>query len=489
MNGEQFASLQQAFLSAPVAIMLVGADGKIRFVNQQTNRLFGYSENALLGADVEILVPGRLRASHAEHHRNYFESPVDHPLGNGLPFRGLHRDGTDFPIEVSVSPIETAEGLLAVAAVRDTSDRRQVERSLRREEESLSRLLESTRAVPWTADVAKWQFTYIGPQAVDFLGYPVDTWFETDFWVDHIHPDDRDLAIERSNISIAAGQSYESEYRMIAADGRSVWVHDLVNVVCDKRGASQLRGFMIDITKQKEMEAQLRESESALKISEQRLQELAGKLLSAQEDERRRLAREIHDDLTQRLAGLASKTGLVQHELASDQAGLYRQLGEIHDQLVQLSGDVHALSRALHPSMLEHLGLEDAIRWECESFTARTSIEVAFASSEIPTDLAKEIGICFYRIAQEALNNIARHAGTDRAAVSLASEGEELMLTIQDHGVGFDCKRQESEQGIGLQSMTERARLIDAELSIESVPGRGTTVRVRAPLSQTVAAP
>jgi signal transduction histidine kinase len=266
-------------------------------------------------------------------------------------------------------------------------------------------------------------------------------------------------------------------------------------VSSDNGEAPILRGFMIDITKSKQAEEMLdqqreslQESEAALRISQQRLQELAGKLITAQEEERRRLAREIHDDLTQRLAGLSSKTGFLVQELADTASEEADQvLEEVHQELVRLSGDVHALSHELHPSMLEHLGLEDALRWECESFSSRSSVEASFSSTAVPDDISRELGICFYRIAQEALNNVARHADTNRASVSLCGKRDVLELVIRDEGVGFDREKRSPSQGIGLESMVERARLIHAQLEIDSAPGRGTKVKVRVPLGKNLA--
>lgn len=483
MIGEEIDFLQQALVSAPVALLIVRADGTILFANDQVKQLFGHEGDELLGTSLERLLPARFRQRHSDHIHEYFSAPMNRPMGKGLELWGRRSDDSEFPVDVSLSTMHTADGIVSLAAIRDISDRRQVEKSLRRKEESLRRLLESTRAMPWTADVSSWMFTYVGPQAVDLLGYPSKSWYETGFWVDHIHPDDREFATDYCARSTDTCDNYEFEYRMVAADGRWVWIHDMVNVVLDQGQPSQLRGFMIDITARKEMEDRLRQSEAALRRSEQRLQELAGKLLSAQEEERRRLARELHDDLTQRLAGLAGMTGHLRQELTDgDTDTSERQLGDIHDELVRLSGDVHAVSRELHPSMLEHLGLEDAIRWECESFSSRSGVETSFNSRDVPPNVSKDLGICLYRIAQEALNNVARHASTDKATVSLSRENAVLELVIRDSGVGFDQLSQISPRGIGLESMAERARLVQAEFSIDSGPGRGTRVFVRADL-------
>ena len=377
----------------------------------------------------------------------------------------------------------------------DEMEQRVIDRTaeLRESREHFRQLVETVRVIPWESAVEATNLSYVGPQAEDLLGYPRERWYEDGFWNTIIHPDDSDMAtgfyarIARDKVAD------EMEYRLRAADGRIIWIHEVVNVITSERGKSPiLRGFMIDITKRKQAEEALeqqrqflRESEAALRVSQHRLQELAGKLLSAQEEERRRLAREIHDDLTQRLAGLGSKTGyLVQEwdEKHSDESA--QVLNEVHEELVRLSGDVHALSRELHPSMLEHLGLEDALRWECESFSNRSGVEASFSSRGVPDEISKELGICFYRIAQEALNNVARHADTDTARVSLIGDDDHLELMIQDAGSGFERDKRTSTQGIGLESMEERARLVHGRLEIDTGPGRGTTVSVRVPLKE-----
>ncbi|MEJ2086658.1 MAG: sensor histidine kinase [Acidobacteriota bacterium] len=208
-------------------------------------------------------------------------------------------------------------------------------------------------------------------------------------------------------------------------------------------------------------------------------------MLTAQEEERRRLAREIHDDLTQRLAGLGNKTGFLVQELADRTSGEAGDvLKEVHEELIRLSGDVHALSRELHPSMLEHLGLEDALRWECESFSNRSGVDTVFESVGVPEKISKELGICLYRITQEALNNVARHADTDRAHVSLRGNDGHLELMVRDEGSGFERDKQAATRGIGLESMEERARLVHGQIEIESEPGLGTRVGVRIPFDE-----
>jgi signal transduction histidine kinase len=204
-------------------------------------------------------------------------------------------------------------------------------------------------------------------------------------------------------------------------------------------------------------------------------------LLHAQEEERRRIAREMHDDWTQRLALLGIDMAKLAKHLGTPEAAL-PLLRTMQEQLVKLSEDVHALSRQLHPSILDDLGLVEALRSECASFTRREGIAVVYRPEEVPTTLAKDVALCVYRVAQEALRNVAKHATVDEAEVSLSATGPELLLRVRDKGAGFDPAAGHAQPGLGLSSMEERVRLVQANLSITSAPGRGTTVEVRVPL-------
>jgi signal transduction histidine kinase len=226
----------------------------------------------------------------------------------------------------------------------------------------------------------------------------------------------------------------------------------------------------------------LRAKEHQLRTARDNLRVLAGLLLQAQEEERRRIAREMHDDWTQRLAVLAIDTARMEQEPGLGPSAL-AQLQAMRGELVGLSEDVHALSRQLHPSILDDLGLADALLSECASFARREGIAVDYRPEGVPASVPKEVALCVYRVAQEALRNIARHARVTAARVSLAGTGRDLLLSVQDEGAGFDPAGARSRPALGLSSMEERVRLIQAELSVRSAPGRGTTVTVRVPLT------
>jgi signal transduction histidine kinase len=191
----------------------------------------------------------------------------------------------------------------------------------------------------------------------------------------------------------------------------------------------------------------------------------------------------MHDDWTQRLALLGIDVAKLEKHIGAPERAL-PLLRAMQEKLVLLSEDVHALSRQLHPSILDDLGLVEALRSECASFSRREGIAVFYRPEEVPTALPKDVALCIYRIAQEALRNLAKHAAVHEAWVSLASIGSELLLRVEDKGVGFDPAGGHAHPGLGLSSMEERARLIAAILSVTSAPGRGTTVEVRVPLAQ-----
>jgi signal transduction histidine kinase len=219
----------------------------------------------------------------------------------------------------------------------------------------------------------------------------------------------------------------------------------------------------------------------ARKQADEALRALASKLLTAQEEERRRVAREMHDDWTQRLAVLGLEIARLEKSV-DDPAVAALLLRAIQERLLALSGDMHDLSRQLHPAILDDLGLVEALRSEFAAFTRREGIAVDYRADAVPQAVAPDVALCVYRVAQEALRNLAKHAAVSRCRVTLTAAADGLELTVRDEGAGFDPAAVRHETGIGLASMEERARLVRARLAVTSAPGQGTTVAVRAPL-------
>lgn len=210
------------------------------------------------------------------------------------------------------------------------------------------------------------------------------------------------------------------------------------------------------------------------------IRELAGRLIDAQEQERARLARELHDDITQRLARLAIDVGRC--ELGTSGVPPAETARDVREGLVKVSEDVHALSYRLHPSILEDLGLATALRAESEHFTREESVPVDVKLREIPEEIPHEPALCLFRVAQEALRNIARHARARAVELSLRGLDDGLQLAVRDDGCGFDPAGPRARASLGLVSMRERVHSLAGELDIESAPGRGTTVLAWVPV-------
>jgi signal transduction histidine kinase len=239
-----------------------------------------------------------------------------------------------------------------------------------------------------------------------------------------------------------------------------------------------------EITQQKQAEEALRQSEMVLRTQQAELQTLASKLIWAQEDERRRLARELHDDLSQRLAFLAIETGKWEKLHDTVPPTVQDRLHMIHEQLVTLATDVHALSHQIHSTILDDLGLVDALRAECTAVMQREALTVAFEALDVPPVLSREVSLCLYRILQEGLRNVVKHAHAERVEVGLRRRHDCLEFTIHDTGVGFLPEQSRGKAGLGLASMAERARLVQGTFTLVSQPGHGTTIAVQVPIDK-----
>lgn len=234
----------------------------------------------------------------------------------------------------------------------------------------------------------------------------------------------------------------------------------------------------------------LSRSEAALTASEGRLREaaaeardFAGRLIRAQEDERARLGRELHDDITQRLAVMAIDVGRCERQ-ATDAGGAI-SLGEVREGLAHLSSDVHALSYQLHPSILADLGLVAALETEAERVARIDGLPVSLVAEGVPETVPRPVALCLYRVTQEALRNLVRHAGATRGRVTLAAESDSIRLTVEDDGHGFDPDAARKRPSLGLASMRQRVAAVGGTVHIDAAPGRGTRVEVVLPLGGT----
>lgn len=223
-------------------------------------------------------------------------------------------------------------------------------------------------------------------------------------------------------------------------------------------------------------------AEQELRVSQAVLQELTGKLFGAQEAERRRIARELHDDFGQTLALLSVEMDLLRQRPPETSAQLGPKIETMSARVKQLSSSIHDLSHQLHPMKLEQLGLVASLRGLCKEVAQSHGLDVNFVHDQAPEAIPHDAGLCLYRIAQEALRNVIKHSRARQALVELSGLPGAIRLCIEDDGSGFDSNSDLSQGGLGLASMRERLRLVNGELSIDSRPPKGTRIEARVPL-------
>lgn len=345
---ESDATTRALLETAAQAVLAVDPDGTIVLANRMAGEMFGYDSNELTGQPLELLLPERVRKKHAAHRADFASNPIPRPMGMGWALQGLRKDGSEFPVEVSLSTVQTRRGRLAVS-------------------------------------------------------------------------------------------------------------------------------FVSDITARRDAEDRLRNSEQQLRV-------LTGNLLTAQEDERRRLSRELHDDVTQRLAFLSIELSRLGEQLPDSPAETRATVRTLQEQTLRASAEVRRLARGLHPSVIEDFGLGIALEEFCEEFRQAQEVTVRFEGLVDDSNLDNACATCLYRIAQESLRNAVIHGHATDVCVTLSREPKAMKLRVKDNGAGFHTEGARTKRGLGVVSMQERIRLVNGILTISSQPGQGTEIIASVPL-------
>ena len=238
-------------------------------------------------------------------------------------------------------------------------------------------------------------------------------------------------------------------------------------------------GLLLHRGRRRRAENALQHSQSALRASTDQVQTLAGRLIAAQEAERKRIARELHDDLSQKLALLSIEIDRLAFD-ANGSDSVTRRARTASTHIAEIAAGIHNLSHELHPARLEMLGLGTALQGLCQEMSAAHQARIEFERSPIETTIPEDAALCLFRVAQEALRNVVKHSGARTARVGLRYVDGILELHIVDSGCGFSS--QATMNGIGLVSMRERVSLVGGEIAVQSTPGTGTRISVRVPL-------
>jgi PAS domain S-box-containing protein len=359
------------------------------------------------------------------------------------------------------------QAILIIGLLWQRTRSRKADLRLRESERRFRLMADTTPALIWMCDT-KGAITYLNGRRTDFTGLSSATEFG-DTWAASIHPDDVQGVEAARKLALEQRTEFSHEYRLRRHDGVYRWMLDIAAPRVNGDGSfAGFVGSAADITDQK--------------MAHEALEKIGGKLIEAQEEERSRIARELHDDICQRLALLSME--LEQANRGSNGPGSSAKIEEIRRHCAEIAGDVQALSHKLHSSKLEYLGLSAAIRSFCREFSQQHSVSVHFTEENVPGFLPRDVSLSLFRVTQEALQNALKHSGVREFWVSLRGLVSEIQLDVIDYGAGFNMESAMLDRGLGLVSMQERAHLVRGTFNIESAVDRGTRILVRVPLQE-----
>ena len=379
------------------------------------------------------------------------------------------------PHELSATELRALDVLVRMAA--DLIERSRAAEELRQSEELLRSAQRLARVGIWEWDFRTNQVSW-SDEEFEVFGQPRDYEPSYEGFFQAVIPQEREWVARELRDAVANKRGVSSQVHIIRPDGELRTISFVAEVRFDAEGSPVgMFGATQDITDVKKNEAKLLQSQKDL-------QALTARLLDLQEARNKDLARELHDDLSQKLVALSMDASALSRSSAESPDVIKGQIRVLGQKIGGLADDVHRISRQLHPAILDDLGLEAALKEECTSFTRRLGIPVRFKATGVPRSLPGDIALCLFRVAQEILHNIEKHAAAKEVRVRLARRRADLALFVEDTGNGFDIEQARKKGGLGLISMEERVRLVNGDFKIRSQPGSGTVVEIHVALPE-----
>lgn len=387
-----------------------------------------------------------------------------------ITYRVLRRDGSEIWLEKNARAFFDTNGrmLRVIGMVADVTERKLADEALSESEEKFRSVFRDA-GVGMVIVSPEGRFLAANKAFCDVLGYTEDELLQktvesvtySEDWPPFSNMLQEALT-ERRGLQLF-------EKRCLHKSGRIVHTESSACLIRGREGEPRyFVGHVLDVTSRKE--------------SQEALSEMTRKMVEAQEHERARIARELHDDINQRLALLSVELEASKQNPPNSAADMSLVLAGIRQRLDEISSDVQSISHQLHSSPLEYLGIVAAAKSFCREFSAAQNVEIDFNHDDIPRSVPYDISLCLFRVLQEALHNAVKHSKVRHFDVRLSRSGDQLHLTVADCGVGFESGAALDKGGLGLTSMRERVRLVNGTISIESKPRSGTTIHVRVPL-------
>jgi PAS domain S-box-containing protein len=463
---ESQARLSAIVQSAMDAIIAIDEEQRITVFNPAAETMFGCPAVDALGTSIDRFIP-RFREAHARHCQFGDIGRTTRRMGALGELRALRADGEEFPIAASISTGRVEGRRLYTVILRDDTERQKAEAVLRESEERFRLVADTAPVMLWMSGPDR-LCTYFNRAWLAFTGRTHESELGNG-WADGIYPDDVNRRFETYATAFDRREAFSMEYRLRRHDGEFRWVLDsgVPRFNADGSCAGYI-GSAVDVTLHR--------------AAADALADLSHRLVEAHESERARIARELHDDIAQRMAIVTIELDGLSQALSPSAADLNTRIRTLSDYALHLAKDIQALSHQLHSSTLDYQGIASASESFCRELSKQHSVDIAFSCQNVPDDVPRDVALCLFRVLQEAVNNAVKHAGVGQVAVTLCGADGEIRLEVVDTGIGFDQPAAMKNCGLGLISMQERVRLVDGKIVIESRPGEGTAVRVRMPL-------
>jgi PAS domain S-box-containing protein len=433
-------------------------------INEKACRDVGYSREELLTLTVRDIDPNVNDAT-----IGLVERLCDQAGFTIMESVHRRKDGSVFPVEINIKRVQLEDRRYYVSVARDITERKQAQQALRESEERLRLAAEAGKMFAYTWDAATDAITRSG-ESSQILGISSDTPMTGRQLLGKIHPDDRERLLAAVNDLTPEQPHLLVSYRMSRPDATVTWVERCSRAHFDRKGALvRIVGMVADITPRK--------------LAEEALSSVSRRLIEAQEAERARIARDLHDDIGQRLALLSVELEQLRELPTNPPTAIHRGVEALLRRTAEIATDVQALSHELHSSRLQLLGVVAAIGGFCTELADQQKVTIDFTHEGVPDCVQPDIALCLFRVLQEALRNAGRHSQVRSFTVNLRGTPDAIGLTVRDGGRGFDLQSASQRGGLGLTSMRERLKLVGGDLVIESQLAKGTTIIARVPLT------
>ena len=469
--------------SAPDAMFVLEQSGTIRLTNAMAERLFGYQHAELMGMDIAAnLIPERFRERQRKYFLDFLENPVNNQSSFGIDLFGKRKDGSEFPMEVDLSRLDATNGYWVAINVHDISERKQVEMALRESEETYRALFENAGDAIFLTDL-EGKILQANQKSAQLLGFGQKELCTLSI-LDLTMPEE--LSEVRWNMEKLIDGAKLAPYvrHYLTRSGEALPTENNTVLVTDANGNPKFfQNISRDITERLKAERAQNMLMEEIRKSNEQMRDLALRLQEVQELERQELATVLHDRVGQNLTGLNLNLKILQNQLQAEQyPELHKRLNESLEMVEETTHKIRDVMADLNPPVLDEYGLLAAIKWYSGDFSNHTGISTHVSGDKFEPRLSPGVEKILFRLVQESLNNIAKHAQASRVTISVRSAKEVISVTVKDNGLGFDpheVKKTSAEPHWGLLSMQQRAASIGATLAIDSSPGTGTQVCVK----------